>query len=50
MMEPPLNKRGANWDGAAQFFQDEHRENEIIQRLNALEGRLVAHLGDAGDD
>lgn len=50
MLEPPLNKRGANWDGATQFFQDEHRENEIIQRLDALDRRLDAHLGELGNE
>lgn len=43
VLEPPLNKRGANWGGATQYFQDEPEVDEVVARLIDIEARL-AHL------
>lgn len=38
LLEPALNKRGANWDGAIQYFQHEPDvKDEVLERLKALE-------------
>ncbi len=40
VLEPPLNKRGANWDGAAQYFQHEPEATPLETRLERLEGEI----------
>lgn len=40
MLEPTLNKRGANWDGADQYFQDDEQPTPVDARLAALEARI----------
>lgn len=44
ILEPALNKRGANWDGAVQYFQHEPGAHDpVLARLAALE-ELVKKL------
>ncbi|HVZ87367.1 MAG TPA: hypothetical protein VHG72_10390 [Polyangia bacterium] len=41
LLEPPLNKRGANWHGAKQYFQDdEDNQGRLLDEVKAIRKRL----------
>ena len=42
LMEPALNKRGANWNGAMQFFQDIPEESDrTLEEVTSLRKELA---------
>jgi len=44
VLEPPLNKRGANWDGATQYYQHEPDpvDDPTSTRLDTLQAEIAA--------
>jgi hypothetical protein len=42
LLEPPLNKRGANWGGATQYFQDDTNEQgRLLDEVKAMREELA---------
>lgn len=49
ILDPLLNKRGANWGDATQYYQpDNDHENAIVRRLQALELSMAKLKKDRG--
>jgi hypothetical protein len=42
LLEPALNKRGANWGGARQYFQDDEHSNPVLDEIKSLKDQVAA--------